>query len=208
MRYKYSAFTLIEILVALMIFAIVGVLAAKSLHAMIHTHHILQKKDQQLLQLQITMNRMRRDITQIIDRPIVDAEDSIEAAFVASQENEIVFTRTGVQNSSPMQRIGYVFDKNKLIRLTWNALDQPPHLQPEKQVLLNHVQSVQWQFLTDKNQLVSSWPPKLNSNLQRQNSSSLPKAVEMVMQIQKMGVIQGVFSIEARGVVNGETTFP
>lgn len=199
MRHKFLAFTLIEILVALMIFAIVGVLAAKSLHAMIRTHHILQKKDQQLLQLQITMNRMRRDMTQIIDRPIVDADGNSEAAFVVSQDNEIVFTRTGVQNSSHMQRIGYVLDKNKLIRLTWNVLDQPPHLKPEKQVLLNHVQSLQWQFLTDKNQLVSSWPPT--------HASSLPKAIEMVMQIQNRGVIQGIFPIPARGMVNGATTF-
>lgn len=209
---KLSGFTLVEILVALMIFAIVGVLAAMSLRAMIRTHHALQKTDTQLLQLQITMYRLRQDIAQIINRPIIDSNDNIEAALVGINENKIIFTRTGVQNplhisaKSNMQRVSYVLEKNKLLRLTWPVLDQAPDTKPESQVLLNHVQSVQWQFLTDHHQWVSFWPPANESNLQKENTSPLPKAIAMVMHIKNQGVVQGVFPIPARGFVNETAT--
>lgn len=206
MRNNSRGFTLIEILVALVIFAIMGVLAAMSLQSMIRTHSMLKKADASLMQLQITMTLMRRDLIQAIDRPIVNSDGRMEAAFVATGGNQIVFTRTGLQNpfnisvQSNMQRVGYELDDDKLIRLTWDVLDQPPNAQPEKQVLLDHVQSLQWQFLTDKNQLVSSWPPAQGSNLSMQNQSSLPKAVEMVMHIENQGVVQGVFPVPARGI--------
>lgn len=208
MRHNARGFTLIEILVALLIFAIMGVLAAMSLRSMIRTHSMLKKSDASLTQLQIAMTLMRRDIVQVIDRPIIDSDGTAEAAFIGSGSNQIVFTRTGLQNplnismQSNMQRVGYVLEGDKLIRLTWNVLDQPPRAEPEKQVLLNHVQSLQWQFLTDKNQLVSSWPPAQGSNLKMQNQSSLPKVVEMVMQIENQGTLQGIFPIPARGVAH------
>ncbi len=191
-----------------MIFAIMGVLAAMSLQSMIRTHSKLKKSDAALTQLQIAMTLMRRDIIQVIDRPIVDSDGSAEAAFVGSGGNQIVFTRTGLQNplnnsaQSNMQRVGYALAGDKLIRLTWDVLDQPPRAEPEKQVLLDHVESLQWQFLTDKNQLVSSWPPAQGSNLKMENQSPLPKAVEMVMHIKNEGVIQGIFPIPARGIPN------
>lgn len=208
MRSNARGFTLIEILVALVIFAIMGVLAAMSLQSMIRTHSMLKKSDASLTQLQIAMTLMRRDIIQVIDRPIIDSDGSIEAAFVGSGGNQIVFTRTGLQNplnisaQSNMQRVGYTLEDDKLIRLTWDVLDQPPRAEPEKQILFDRVQSLQWQFLTDKNQLVSSWPPAQGSNLKMQNQSSLPKAVFMVMHIKNEGVIQGVFPVPARGISN------
>jgi general secretion pathway protein J len=206
MRNNSRGFTLIEILVALVIFAIMGVLAAMSLQSMIRTHSMLKKADASLTQLQIAMTLLRRDIIQVIDRPIIDSDGAVETAFVGTGGNKIVLTRTGLQNplnismQSNMQRVGYELDGDKLIRLTWDVLDQPPRAQPEKQVLLDHVQSLQWQFLTDKNQLVSSWPPAQGSNLKMQNQSALPKAVEMVMHIKNQGVVQGVFPIPARGM--------
>src|SRR3989338_4904860 len=66
---KNRGFTLIEIIVALFIFAIVGVLAAMSLNTMIRAHKRLDVADSHLLQLEISMTMMRRDIAQIIDRP-------------------------------------------------------------------------------------------------------------------------------------------
>lgn len=208
------AFTLIEILIALIIFSIVGILAAMSLHSMIRTHSMLQKKDTVITQLQLAMTMMRRDIAQTIDRPIIDSDGSQEAAFVGTGDNQIVFTRTGLQNPmsvsarSNMQRIGYELEGDQLVRSTWNVLDQPPRSVAEKQVLLHHVQSLQWQFLTDQNQTVSQWPPAAGSNLQMQNQSSLPKAVLMVMQIKNEGILQGVFPIPAKGVMHETTTLP
>ena len=209
------AFTLIEILIALMIFAVIGVLAAMSLQSMIRTHKQLKKSDAQILQLQITMTLLRRDISQVINRPIRNESGGQDAAFTASGGNSIIFTRTGLINpfgmsqQSNMQRVGYTLQGAKLVRLTWDVLDQPPKAEPEKQVLLNDVHSLQWQFITDSGKKSSSWPPAIGSNMQQENQSPLPKVVLMVMHLKKEGVIQGVFPIPARGVnAQANTTLP
>ena len=199
-------FTLVEILIALMIFAIMGVLAAMSLHSIIRTHEQLKIADKKLLQLQITMTLLRRDISQVIDRKIQDANGSQESAFVASGGDDITFTRTGLidpfntSQQSNMQRVGYTLSGDNLVRETWNTLDQAPKATPEAQTLLSGVQSLQWQFLASHGATSSSWPPATGSNMQQENPSDLPVAVLMVMHIKGEGVIQGVFPIPARGV--------
>lgn len=201
---KIRGFTLIEILVALMIFAIMGVLAAMSLHTIIRAHAKLKKSDHALLQLQITMTLLRRDISEVINRKVRNASDDQDAAFSASGGNRIVFTRTGLLNpfnmsqQSNMQRVGYALQGNNLVRLTWDVLDQPPKAQPESQIILSNVESMQWQFIADDGSKSQSWPPSTGTNMQRE-SSPLPKVVLLVMHIKHEGVIQGVFPIPARG---------
>ena len=216
LRNKYRlalGFTLIEILVALLIFAIVGVIAAMSLQSMIRVHKQLKKSDASLMQLQITMTLLRRDMMEIIERPVRNSAGGTDPAFAALSSNEIIFTRAGLINpfglsqQSNMQRVGYVLQGDKLIRLTWDVLDQPAKAKPEKQVLLNNIASLQWQFVTDNNQTSSSWPPTVSAKNQQQESNSLlPKAVLMVMHLKNQGVIQGVFPIPARGVYASQNT--
>lgn len=202
---KHKGFTLIEILIALMIFAIVGVMAAMSLQSMIRTHKRLAKSDAQLLQLQITMTLLRRDMMNVINRSVRDADGYSVPAFSATGLSGITFTRTGLSNpfnisqQSNMQRVSYQLVGDKLVRFTWDSLDEPPKANPEKQVLLDNVESLQWQFVADHNQTSSLWPPATGSRMQQENAP-LPKAVLLVMYLKNAGVIQGVFPIPARGV--------
>lgn len=201
-----NGFTLIEILVALVIFAIMGVLAALSLRNMIGAHASLKQSDRQILQLQITMTLLRRDIMQIIDRKILTADGS-EAPALSASGNQLMFTRTGIINplgigrNSNMQRIGYSLDGNKLERLTWDVLDQTPKSKPESQVLLEGVQSLQWQFISDDGTKSSTWPSAdAPQNTPQKPVSNLPKAVLMVMKLKNAGVIEGNFPVPAKGV--------
>ena len=213
MKRHNVGFTLIEILVALFIFAIMGVLAAMSLKSMIRAHQHLKKSDQQLLQLQITMTLLRRDLMQAINRPIQNADGVKEAAFMASGGNLLVFTRTGLFNplntsrQSDMQRVGYRLEGHQLVRLTWDVLDQPPRAKPESQILMRDVQSLQWQFIADNDSKSLGWPPAVGSVMQQEISSPLPKVVLMIMHVKNEGVLQGVFPIPARGV-NAKTETP
>ena len=200
-----GGFTLIEILIALVIFAIMGVLAAMSLHSIIRTREQLKKSDHQLLQLQITMTLLRRDMSQAINRNIRDANGNEESAFSASSDGDIVFTRAGLTNpfdmnrQSDMQRVGYKLQGDKLVRLTWDVLDQAPHSQPESQTILSNVQSLQWQFIGDNGTTSLNWPPASKINLSDVYQSPLPKVVLLVVKIKNEGILQGVFPIPARG---------
>lgn len=202
--FRNKGFTLVEILIALFIFAIMGVLAAISLHSMIRVHRHLRKTDKEITSLQITMTLLRHDILEMIDRPIRGAKGENEPAFFASQHS-IIFTRTGLFNpfysahQSNMQRVGYLLQNHELVRVTWDVLDQVSNTKPAEQILLRHVQSLQWQFMSDDGKMFSSWPPVETATQKIKKQSALPKAVLMVMHIQNDGVIQGVFPVPARG---------
>lgn len=202
----HNGFTLIEILVALIIFAIVGVIAALSLHGVLLTNRELKTADNRLMQLQITMTLMRRDLMQVIRRNTINSVGAVIPAFAATK-NSVRFTRTGLLNPfqlshrSALQRVAYVFENQQVERWTWDALDQPPKIMPEKQVLLTHVQSLQWQFITSKGQTESLWPPiDKPPQSANQSQSPFPKVVLLVMHVKNVGVVQGVFPIPARGL--------
>jgi len=204
---KNNGFTLIEILIALVIFAIVGVMAAMSLHSMIRTNHALKLADRQLMQLQITMTLLRRDTMQMINRPVMDTDGSQQPAMLAPGDTQIYFTRMGFPNpfqviqQSDLRRVGYTLQGDQLVRLTWDVLDRPPDAKPEIQVLLDHVQSLQWQFMAGDGHNTSIWPPAFDSVMQRESDNSpLPRSITMVMHIQGIGLIQMVFPVPARGV--------
>jgi len=203
---KNNGFTLIEIIVALFIFAIVGILAAISLQSMIRAHRELNKSDQQLSQEQIAFTLLRRDISQMINRPIRNEDGAKEPAFIASGVDEIDFTKTGLSNpldaarQSDMQRVGYTFSGSDLVRLTWDVLDQPPKANPASQVLLSGIKTASWQFIADDGNTSSIWPPAVGSNMKIENPSPLPKVVLLVIHFNNGTVIQGVFPVPARGV--------
>lgn len=194
--HNYRAFTLIEILIALFIFAIIGVIAAMSLHGLLRTQRELKKSDNQIMQLQMAMVMMRRDIAQMMNRPIRDSNGNVEPAFLAVGVNEIDFTCAGFD----LQRVGYTLSGDDLIRLTWNSLDHETLEKPEQKILLQHVRSLHWQFVTGQNVTTNTWPPALGSNQQMENASPLPKVVLLVMTLQNKQVVQGVFPVPARGV--------
>lgn len=202
MKKYIHGFTLIEILIALVIFAIVGVLAASSLHMMIREHARIQKADAQITQAEVAMTLLRRDFSEVIDRPITNNNGVQELGFFSAGNNEIDFTRTGIVNplqlaqQSNMQRVGYVISGGQLIRLQWPSLDQAPNMQAAQKILLRGVISAEWQFVDDHGKLWNTWPPK---NVNAENITALPKAVSMVLHVEKIGLLQGVFPIPARG---------
>jgi general secretion pathway protein J len=202
---KNKGFTLIEILIALMIFAIMGVLAARSLQSIIRVHGALKKDNHQTMQLMMTMTLIRRDIAEAINRPVLSDAGVSTPAFTAS-ESQIVFTRTGLLNpfndsrQSNMQRIGYVLKGDQLTRLSWDVLDAAKNTQPESQVLLRGVESIKWQCIASDGEKTSTWPlPEDLPKIQQKPVDPLPAVVLMVITLKGQGVLQGIFPIPGRG---------
>lgn len=208
MKKRHAGFTLIEIMIALVIFAIIGVLAALSLHQTIENNKALNIQDQRLMQLQLALTLIRRDIIQAINRPVISADGGKTAAFTGSGSS-IQLTRAGLINPfdvskrTDMQRVGYALSKGSLVRQTWVELDRAPNAKPESQTLLNDVTSLEWKFIDRKHQTQSSWPA--SSNDAQQLPEPLPRAVLLTMHIKNEGEIDGVFPVPAQGGVSATT---
>jgi general secretion pathway protein J len=206
---KNRGFTLIEILIALMIFAIMGVLAATSLRAMIHSHEVLKKADKKTAELMMTMTLLRRDISQAIDRSVINTDGQLMPSFVTMGDT-LAFTRGGLANpfnqqqQSDMQRIGYTLKAGNLVRVTWDVLDAAPTSVPVEAVLLHGVTSLQWQMIASDGKKSLVWPmPKKPNSVTTPDQppvAPLPTVVLMVMQVKGLGVLQGIFPVPSQGV--------
>ena len=139
---KQQGFTLLEILIALAIFAVMSMMAYAGLAAVLDARASTVPRAQQLAQLQTTLYLLNEDLSQVINRPIRDQMGSSEPAFSIGRGNEIfVFTRTVPSwstNSSEnnLLRVSYSLEKEALYRLVWTIPDRTQQTEYRRRKLL------------------------------------------------------------------------
>jgi general secretion pathway protein J len=165
-HYKQSSqgFTLIEVIIAIAIFAIIATMVIGGLKAVLTANQITSVDADQLAQLQLAMLIMERDVEQMTDRPITDQNGQVQVAVIASPQY-LEFTHGGysnpfgLQNRSTLQRVAYTIQNGQLIRTTWPELDRAPTTQAINHVLLSNITSIQFQMMDNNQQFYDSWPP-------------------------------------------------
>ncbi len=198
---KDTGFTLIEILIALLIFALVAVITTVGLSTVLKTRERSNQQTQQILQLQLTLLILQQDFSQMVVRPIVDNTGNQSPAFL-EQPTYIEFTRAGYLNPlmaekrSTLQRVAYLFKNHQLIRRTWPVLDRAPETQVSERILLKNISTLQFTYLTQENQFTPSWPPPAR---ELNNNKHLPKAIKMDFTFTKLGQLTYLFLITAIG---------
>ena len=105
-------FTLIEILVALFIFAVVGLISAQLLGRTVDAYEVLDDRGQRLGQIHRAMLVVERDMLQFRNRPIRLAQNNPMPALMIGDEGALSMTRGGWRNPlqrprSELQRVGY-----------------------------------------------------------------------------------------------------
>ena len=139
---KQQGFTLLEILIALAIFAVMSMMAYAGLAAVLDARASTVPRAQQLAQLQTTLYLLNEDLSQVIKRPIRDQLGSSEPAFSIGRGNEIlVFTRTvpsWLANSSEtnLLRVSYSLEKEALYRRVWTIPDRTQQTEYRRRKLL------------------------------------------------------------------------
>ena len=88
-KINMAAFTLLEILIALVIFSILGVTIAIGLHNTLDANKRVDIANQHLQKIEVAQALIRRDFRQIVDRSITNKSGSILAAFVLTPKANI-----------------------------------------------------------------------------------------------------------------------
>lgn len=197
---KCSGFTLIEVLVALFIFAIISTLMASALHTILSSQSSVEKRTTRFAQLQMAMTLMSRDIEQIIDRPITTQNNSLESA-VTGNENQITFTHAGLMNPSAqllrstLQRTNYHLEDQTLVRVTWPQLDQTSQTLSHQRPLLNDVTRLQIEYIDNKGYVSHRWPPG-----DQASNDELPRAIRITLTLKELGKISQTYLVPGQKI--------
>jgi len=160
MNREQRGFTLIEVLIAMAITAVIALLAYTSLSTVIAGVESVRREADYTYQLNRAFQLLSRDLRQVVERPIRDELDGTESALEGGPlaRQTLALTRAGWHNTvglprSTLQRVAYYLDDQQLIRASWAVLDRVGAAEPNEVVLLDNVETFEVQFLDQVSQL-------------------------------------------------------
>jgi general secretion pathway protein J len=204
---KQRGFTLIEVLVAMAILAVVIMATHQILDSTTKAKEASDEKIAELNGLQTAFRLMDQDFSQMTQRTVRnEAGDAQEQYLLAgryileSQYDGIAFVRDGWVNPisllprSELQAVGYRVLDDNLERVYRVYVDQLDNMEPRVQVVLKGIEELKFEFLDANNEWQEQWQIK-----------ALPKAVAVTLQQIEAEPIRRVFLVPGQGKNSGES---
>lgn len=193
---RNAGFTLLELLIAVAIFAVIGVLAMTGYSELSSQSNRVEKNASRVRQVQTAIMRLDRDFASLEPRPIREPlGESIEAALRADdrlQDELVELTRSGWSNPAgvprpTLQRVAYRLEDGKLRRDYWVTMDRMLNETPVSVVLLDKVTSVSFRYMAANRSWQEAWPPLGYSAPDAKYLR--PIAVEVTLELEDWGKI-------------------
>ncbi|CAN5156903.1 GspJ family T2SS minor pseudopilin variant XcpW [soil metagenome] len=163
-------FTLLELLVATAIFAVVGVMAFGGFNAVLAQRDRTAEELARLKEVQFAMRLLTLDLYQVAPRPVRDELGNRQQPAVLADERTdyaLELSRSGWSNPAALprptlQRVAYRLENDTLVREYWPVMDRTLSNEPVVMELLTGVEAIEFRFLgpgLDDGEWQTQWPP-------------------------------------------------
>lgn len=204
---ELTGFTLVEVLIALGITVVVGLIAYSGLSSVIDSTEATENHAERLHSVNRAFTVVSRDIRQIVARPIRDEFGETRPAVIGGDlaQFPLSLTRGGWHNSlgsprSELQRVRYYLEDEALWRETWLALDRSSGSESQRVKLLSDVEEFSVQFLNARAEFdadslstdswLDSWAIETASD-----SVVLPEAIAINLYIEAWGNLRRIYEL-------------
>ncbi len=182
---RHRGFTLLEMMVAIGIFAIIAAISYGTLNRFIDNRVIVEQKNEELKNLQNVMMLLERDLRYALIRPVRDGFGDKEAALISGTDLDLGpgellrFTsaqpNAAMNNIQRLQRVAWRFNDGQLSRITWRVLDRDQDSTEYERILLEDLSEV----------VISFWGYNDNAVLEVQSewtdSEKMPEGIEFLV---------------------------
>lgn len=186
-------FTLLEFMIASMIFAVISMAAFAMFSQVQDSDELSLQHSRQLQQLQRALLVMERDFTQLVQRTVRVDEEAPKAQWLLAEKEllessamGVSFNRIGWRNPAArlpraeVQRVGYRLVEGRLERLASLYPDAAAGSEPRVTVLLHDVDDFELRFYYNR-QWQNQW-----------TGSGLPQAVDVILTTRDYGKVNRI----------------
>jgi general secretion pathway protein J len=200
LRPTQSGFTLLEVLIAMAIFALIAFGATQILTNVTDADEASEERFQSLQDLQRAMLVIERDFLQMVPRKtrvegeVTDTLIFAEEFLFDSDSGAIGFVRAGWHNPqlvlprSTMQSVAYRVSEERLERLYSTYVDNSIGFEPKVRVLLEGVEKIEFEFLEKFDTKEFTWE-------EAESVQELPIAVAVIITSRLYGEIRREFKV-------------
>jgi general secretion pathway protein J len=200
MSAQSRGFTLLELLVALFIAALMFAMGYGAINQALNSRGALQEQQARLIELQTAVRVIEQDFVQLAPRPVRQpVGDGVPQPALKGDPTAqplAALTRGGWANPAGLQRPGlqrvaYFLENGTLRREYWTVLDPTLSNTTIKRDLLKHVKAVTFRYMNISRQWQDQWPPTAVES----NSRMRPIAVEITLDTEDWGKVVRIVEV-------------
>jgi general secretion pathway protein J len=167
---KQAGFTLVELMVAIIIFAIISIISYRTLSSLVTTKQVVTSTQDKWSGVVNTISLISNAWSRSIPLVVRDENGNLIPSVIGknklerSSDAQLELTLSGyihdpVFGSTRPRRIGFRFSDGKLYLVTWPVLNRVRTTQPQIDLLMDNVTSFQQSFIYPDKKWYDDWPP-------------------------------------------------
>lgn len=201
-RRHAAGFTLLELLVAMGIFAVIGAMALGGLNTVVDQTTVAREQMDRLSRLQRAMRLMSGDFNGLAPRFVRDELGTASEAPLLADGRlfgvELRLTRgswpnpAGLTHRGTLQRVQYRLEDDRLIREYWPVMDHVLGQEPRSEELLSGVNEFKLLYLDTQDEWQTQWPPAQTGSA---GGGQRPRAVRVQLDLQDWGPVERLLEV-------------